>query len=67
MSNSKKSVKKISITEALSCSSPFKVRNCRNCGGRGYVSSGGPDISCCYFCQGTGCLDPKSSYAIKNL
>ena len=58
---------KITITDALSCAISSGLKNCRNCGGRGYVSSGGPDVNCCYFCQGTGCLDPQDSNAIKYL
>ncbi len=56
-------IKKISITDALDCVSPFKAKNCGNCNGSGYVSSGGPDVNRCYFCQGTGRLNSNDSYA----
>ncbi len=48
------------LADALSCTTPFKVRNCGNCNGTGFVPYGDIAVSCCYFCHGTGCLDPHT-------
>ncbi|KKN56639.1 hypothetical protein LCGC14_0570510 [marine sediment metagenome] len=60
--------KKLSITEELTIEMPYrKLSNCRPCNGTGGIASNEyhNGVNKCYFCQGTGDLDPKSSNAMR--
>ena len=62
-------MKKESITDALTIKPMYEgEKNCKPCNGTGSTPSNEyhNGANCCYFCQGSGYIDPKSSYAMKN-